>query len=190
MRVLSVLVAVLFVLAPAACGASPEGPSEEPGSKSSVGTAATTIPPAPQVEPPADVIEPASLISKDEAEGILGKSLDTVETLEQERVGLKQCLYGSGDDLFQIGFTQQAMMPAGQTQTPEDLYRAIVENFEDAVEVEGIGDEAYLATPGLHILYDGYYIVIALGNLSDENNREKLKEAGTLAVANLRAMTR
>ena len=190
MRILSVLLAVFFLLALGACGTSPEGPPEEPGSISSVETAATTTPPASQAERPVDIIEPARLISKDEAEGILGKSLDTVETLEQERVGLKQCLYGSGDALFQIGLTQQVMMPAGQTQTPEDLYRAIVENFEDAVEVEGIGDEAYLATPGLHILSDGYYILIALGNLSDKDNQEKLKEAGTLAVANLRAMTR
>jgi hypothetical protein len=53
--------------------------------------------------------------------------------------------------------------------------------------VEGIGDEAYLATPGLHILSDGYYISIALGNPSDKKNQEMLKEAGLLAVDNLKA---
>ncbi|NLO28520.1 MAG: hypothetical protein GX113_10165 [Actinobacteria bacterium] len=53
--------------------------------------------------------------------------------------------------------------------------------------MEGIGDEAYLATPGLHILSDGYYISIALGNLSDKENQEMLKEAGLLAVDNLKA---
>lgn len=53
--------------------------------------------------------------------------------------------------------------------------------------MEGIGDEAYLATPGVHILSDGYYISIALGNLSDKRNQEMLKEAGLLAVDNLKA---
>ncbi len=135
----------------------------------------------------AGVIEPSSLISKEEAERILGVSLDAVQTSEQETVGLKQCLYDSEDHFFQIGLTQQAMMPAEQRQTPESLYRAIVENFEDAIKVEGVGDEAYFATPGLHILQDGYYILIAIGNWDDEGNREKLTEAGSLAVENLKA---
>ncbi|NLZ28027.1 MAG: hypothetical protein GX887_03545, partial [Firmicutes bacterium] len=47
----------------------------------------------------------------------------------------------------------------------------------------------YFATPGLHILQDSYYILIAIGNLNDEANREKLKEAGKLAVRNLKAAT-
>ena len=76
-------------------------------------------------------------------------------------------------------------MPAEQTQTPESLYRAIVENFEDAIKVDGVGDEAYFATPGLHILEDGYYILIVIGNLDDEGNSEKLVEAGKLAAWNL-----
>jgi hypothetical protein len=137
----------------------------------------------------AGIIEPSALISREEAESVLGISLGTAQTSEQKRVGLKQCLYESEDRFFQIGLTQQAMMPTEQTQTPESLYRAIVENFEDAVQAEGIGDEAYFATPGLHVLQDGYYILIAIGNLSDEDNREKLTEAGRLAVKNLKAIT-
>ncbi len=135
------------------------------------------------------IIEPSALVSREEAENILGVSLNTVEALEQEKVGLKQCMYEQEDRFFQIGLTQQAMMPPEQTQTPESLFRAIVDNFEDAARVEGIGNEAYFATPGLHILQDDYYILIAIGNLNDEANREKLKEAGKLAVRNLKAVT-
>ena len=60
-----------------------------------------------------------------------------------------------------------------------------VENFEDRIFVEGIGDEAYIATPGIHILKDGYYITIGVGNLSLPENHERLKEAGKLAMENL-----
>ena len=142
---------------------------------------------APAEESPC-IIEPSALISREEAESIMGTTLDTVRDVEEPRVGLKQRLYESQEHLFQIGLTQQAMMPAGQPQTPESIYRAIVDNFDDAVSVPGIGDEAYFATPGLHILQDGYYILVAVGNLSDETNQEKLKTAGKLAVTNLKAI--
>ncbi|MGI6497439.1 MAG: hypothetical protein ACOX0U_01110 [Oscillospiraceae bacterium] len=174
--VVSLFVATVLLLSLGACGKPAdnraEAPSETENSLSSD-------------SPAVGVIEPSSLISKEEAERILGVSLDTARTSEQERVGLKQCLYESENHFFQISLTQQAMMPAEQRQTPESLYRAIVENFEDAVKVENVGGEAYFATPGLHILEDGYYILIAIGNLDDEGNREKLTEAGRLAVANL-----
>jgi hypothetical protein len=81
-------------------------------------------------------------------------------------------------------------MPPEQTQTPEDLYRAITENFDDAVQVDGIGEEACFATPGLHILESGRYILVAVGNTSTDAARQKLKEAGRVAVENLRAALR
>ncbi len=177
-KVISLFLAAVLLLALCACGAPVDNQAEATSEteKASSGGSAT-----------AGVIEPSALISKEEAESILGVSLDTVQTSEQETVGLKQCLYASEDHFLQISLTQQAMMPAEQRQTPESLYRAIVENFEDAVQAEGVGDEAYFATPGLHILEDGYYILIAIGNLDDETNREKLTEAGRLALANLAA---
>ena len=176
-RILWLLIA-LVMLSLCACGAPADNPGDAPleTENASPGGSATV-----------GVIEPAALISKEGAEIILGVSLDTVQTSEQETVGLKQCLYESEGHFLQISLTQQAMMPAEQRQTPESLYRAIVENFEDAVQVDGVGDEAYFATPGLHILEDGYYILIAIGNLDDETNREKLAEAGRLAVENLKA---
>ncbi len=168
----------LLLLLLCACGA----PAGDPA-------AAPSQPPQapPEHHAAAAVIEPSSLISKEEAEEILGVTLDTAESSEQEQVGLKQRFYGSEDHFLQLSLTQQAMMPAEQRQTPESLYRAIVENFEDAIPVEGIGDEAHFATPGLHILKDGYYILIAVGNLDDAGNREKLVEAGRLALENLAA---
>jgi len=175
--VVALLMVVFLMSSVAACG-SDAAPSEGQDHASS------------NVRP-ADLIEPSQLISQDEAESIIGHALDTVEDSEQERVGLRQRLYRSSDDLeafLQVSLTQQAAMPPEQTQTPEDLYRVTTENFDDAVKVEGIGEEACFATPGLHILEKGYYILVAVGNLSVEANREKLKEGGRVAVGNLRTL--
>ena len=173
------LLTALLMMALAACG-SDGAPSADQGDAHPEGE-------------PAAMIEPSQLISQDEAESIIGHTLDVVEDTEEERVGLKQRLYTATDDmnaLLQIGITQQAAMPPEQTQTPEDLYRAITENFDDAVQVDGIGEEACFATPGLHILESGRYILVAVGNTSTDAARQKLKEAGRVAVENLRAALR
>ena len=173
------LLTALLMMALAACG-SDGAPSADQGDAHPEGE-------------PAAMIEPSQLISQDEAESIIGHTLDVVEDTEEERVGLKQRLYTATDDmnaLLQIGITQQAAMPPEQTQTPEDLHRAITENFDDAVQVDGIGEEACFATPGLHILESGRYILVAVGNTSTDAARQKLKEAGRVAVENLRAALR
>lgn len=173
------LLTALLMMALAACG-SDGAPSADQGDAHPEGE-------------PAAMIEPSQLISQDEAESIIGHTLDVVDDTEEERVGLKQRLYTATDDmnaLLQIGITQQAAMPPEQTQTPEDLYRAITENFDDAVQVDGIGEEACFATPGLHILESGRYILVAVGNTSTDAARQKLKEAGRVAVENLRAALR
>ena len=173
------LLTVIPMMALAACG-SDGAPSGDQGDTHPEGE-------------PAAMIEPSQLISQDEAESIIGHTLDVVEDTQEERVGLKQRLYTATDDmnaLLQIGITQQAAMPPEQTQTPEDLYRAITENFDDAVQVDGIGEEACFATPGLHILESGRYILVAVGNTSTDAARQKLKEAGRVAVENLRAALR
>ena len=173
------LLTALLMMALAACG-SDGAPSADQGDAHPEGE-------------PAAMIEPSQLISQDEAESIIGHTLDVVEDTQEERVGLKQRLYTATDDmnaLLQIGITQQAAMPPEQTQTPEDLYRAITENFDDAVQVDGIGEEACFATPGLHILESGRYILVAVGNTSTDAARQKLREAGRVAVENLRAALR
>ncbi len=66
------------------------------------------------------------------------------------------------------------------------IFESIRENFADELtQVDGIGDEAFIATPGIHILKGDYYIVIGVGNSSDEDNRAILKTSGIRAVENL-----
>jgi hypothetical protein len=54
--------------------------------------------------------------------------------------------------------------------------------------VPGVGDEAFILPPGIHIMRRGYYIVIGVGNPDDAANREILMNAGKLAVAKLDAL--
>ena len=76
-------------------------------------------------------------------------------------------------------------MDQGTGQTPQSIFEAIKYNFEEELSVENIGDDAFIAAPGIHIVKSSYYIQISVGNISDENNREILRKAGILAVNNL-----
>jgi hypothetical protein len=139
------------------------------------------------------LIEPCELISKTEAETLLGVKLKDAVKTEQEVVGLKLCFYESEDtDRFlQVGLTQEAFMKkeildAGQS--PDSIFTEIMNNTVDTEKADGIGDEAFIGIPGIHILMDGYYITIGLGNSDNAENREKLKEAGKIASGNLKKL--
>ncbi len=139
------------------------------------------------------LIEPCQLISKTEAEELIGETMMDAEKSEQEVVGQKLCFYESlaedSDRFLQVALTQQAFIPNDEL-TSRFLYESIKENFEDELTmVDGIGIEAFIATPGIHILKGEYYIVIGVGNTSNETNREILKAAGKKAVENLDSLS-
>ena len=71
---------------------------------------------------------------------------------------------------------------------PDRHAKNLIIEFKDAEKIEGVGDDNFLAPPGLHILKDGYYITISLGSMT--RDREKLKAAGMKAVENLGKYTR
>lgn len=133
------------------------------------------------------VIEPEQLISKEEAAQLVGDVKDGEKT-EQPVVGQKIMFYETtgGEGFLQISLTQQAFM-ATSGNTPASIYLgtkdAVASEFAETAE--GLGDEYFFGTPGLHILYKGYYIVIAAGNSDDPAVRSVLKQAGALAVGNL-----
>lgn len=137
----------------------------------------------------ARIIAPCEVISRGEAEDLLGTTLQEGQTTEEERVGLKGCIYQpAGDPLgpaFQITITQQAFMAAetlASGTTPESIFQAIRYNFEDELLPQEIGDDAFIAPPGLHLLIRGHYITIAVGNSGIQKNREILQLAGAMAV--------
>ncbi|MEL7571269.1 MAG: hypothetical protein AAGU14_12010, partial [Eubacteriaceae bacterium] len=94
----------------------------------------------------------------------------------------------TGVSFLQVSLTQQAFMPSGSSNTPQSIYNSIKSTISSTARVEGIGDDAFFATPGLHILSDGYYIVIATGNSDKASVQTVLKEAGLLAVQHLKEL--
>ncbi|HWQ73002.1 MAG TPA: hypothetical protein VN370_11880 [Desulfitobacteriaceae bacterium] len=134
------------------------------------------------------LIEPSELISKAEAEQLLGESLQEAKNSEQKVVGLKISNYDAvKEDTFkflQVSLTQQAFMP-DNGQSSQAIFRALRDNFPANVKVDGVGDEAFIAPPGIHILKGSYYILIAVGNSDDVKNREILISAAKKALENL-----
>lgn len=135
---------------------------------------------------PTELIEPEQLISREEAAELLGEPVMLGDKTDNEVVGQKLACYEAEDDnsilFLEVSLQQQAYMPEGMT--PKGMFDATIGAFEPE-EVPDIGDEAYFATPGLHIMAHDYYILIASGNLDNEDVRARIKLAGTKAVANL-----
>jgi hypothetical protein len=138
------------------------------------------------------LIEPCELISKAEAEKIMGTALKEGQQSENKVVGQKICLYEAADSdsfaFFQISLTQDAFIVPNvlaSGQNAKTIFTSIKDAFPDRQGVAGIGDDAFLATPGLHVLKGGYYLTIGAGNL--KSNKGRLISAGDKAVANLGA---
>ncbi|MFH1076825.1 MAG: hypothetical protein V1753_08330 [Pseudomonadota bacterium] len=129
------------------------------------------------------IIEPAMIISREDASVLTGVSFGECTVKEQPVVGLKLCVYEKDGAFLQLGLTQAAFMDKKGGNTPESIYNSIKGGFEDAVKIEGVGDDNFIAPPGLHIMKDGYYMTISLGIMTKD--REKLKAAGMKAVENL-----
>lgn len=129
-------------------------------------------------------IEPAMIITREDAKALTGVSFDECVVREQPAVGLKLCVYEKDTAFLQLGLTQPQK---GEKNTPESIYNSIKGAFTDAAKIEGVGDDNFIAPPGLHIMKDGYYITISLGLMTKD--REKLKVAGMKAVQNLERYT-
>lgn len=190
-----ILISVTAILS--GCGSDTPEASEMPENASDVSEPSeqpkdqpSEVPEAqePEVKPAGTLIEPEQLISKEEAATLLGEAVMDAEKTDQQVVGQKICIFEAADEnsfrFLQISLTQQAYMP-DNGMTPESTYESIVGAF-DGDELDGIGDKAVFATPGLHIMAEGYYISIAGGNSDDEAVRAVLKEAGILAVQHLK----
>ncbi len=154
-------------------------------------------------EPPAnegnDVILPSSLISLDEAEEVFEEEFKAIEIDNEMPGGALNCVYDSGDNLFQIFIRQDALMTGLNKEFggAENYFNELV-NFqkEDSpdfiIEVENLGDEAYymdLAETNhwsLHIIKSGYVVELFLdGSGTNDWKLDMLKDAGELAVKNL-----
>jgi len=192
-----VLVALLVLAGCAGVGAGVQQPQQE--------VEASQAPQEEQAEMGGDekpteedvrrmVIGPYSLINREEAQALLGEPVKGGETYSMESIGQYTVLYKAEDDalgaMLQVSIIQQSDIPKGSTITPEETYEGAKAGLEgtSGAQIDGIGDDCFTGTPGLHILCDGYYITIAAGNTDDPEVVEVLKKAGETAVENLQKM--
>ena len=138
------------------------------------------------------LIEPCKLITQAQAEAIMGVALKEGQHRENQVVGQKMCLYEAADEnsfaFLNISLTQNAFIPPkilASGQNAKSIFSAVKEAFPDREAVNKMGDEAFIATPGIHVLKGDYYVTIGAGNINQ--NRDKLKIAGEKAMANLEA---
>lgn len=146
----------------------------------------------PAVEQQASkLIEPCNLITAEDAATILGEAVKPAEKSEKQVVGMKLCMYNAQSDsmeFLQVTLTQDAFMQPGGIPTAS-IYKSLKDNFEGMrTDIEGVGDEAFISTGGIYIMSDGYYIQIGAGNTSKESVRNRLIEAGKMAVAKLNTL--
>lgn len=199
MKLFCVTIVLLLSLALCLAGCAGSGAKvpqmqEMPAAESAAASAPPASAPAASEDntPSGTIIEPEQLISKQEAEQLLGEAVKEGEKKEQPVVGQKICFYDAqnedSESFLQISITQEAFMKSG-SQTPESIYEttkeALIETGEQR-SISGVGDEYFFGTPGLHILKDGYYLCIAADNSDNSKVQEILDQAGALAVANLK----
>jgi hypothetical protein len=175
-RILPLFAVLLF----AGCGGDSSRQSDSGGGNTAVQPKALKI------------IEPCQLITEEDAAKLVGEAVKPADKSEQPVVGMKLCMYNpaSGEPIpfLQVSLTQDAFFPPGGVGTAS-IYKSLKDNFEGMrTDVEGVGDEAFITSGGIYIIADGYYIQIAGGNTSNPAIREKLIEAGKIAVAKLKTL--
>lgn len=142
------------------------------------------------------IIEPGQLISRTEAESFAGEKLKNGQCDEKPEVGMKKCFYGAASEdsgnFFQISIQQTLCMPQTALESGQNP-KTIFENTkkilsEGRIDLNGLGDEAFIGTIALHILKGDYYITIRLGNPNGKENRKELEAAGTKALEKLQSL--
>ena len=67
----------------------------------------------------------------------------------------------------------------------EEKFEASREKRTDFIEVDDLGDDAYIAYPTLHLYSNGVYVAITAGSEGGEEQTELLEEFGRVAEKNI-----
>lgn len=137
------------------------------------------------------LIEPCKLISQSEAENIMGTALSEGQYIENKIAGQKICAYEATDNnsfaFLQISLTQNKFISPNllsSGQNAKTIFTSIKSSFPDREDINTIGDDAFIAPPGIHILKGDCYLTIGAGNI--KRNRDKLISAGAKAMENIK----
>lgn len=122
--------------------------------------------------------EPCGLLTREEAEALAGEPVEVPEQKDTKNpLGQKMCLYAtvSSSRLIQISVVRTDDMTTGirkNGQSAVTIYNSTKEMLASFKQVPGIGDDACWGTPGLHILKGQVYVLISVGNTSNQKNLE------------------
>jgi hypothetical protein len=136
------------------------------------------------------VLEPEMLISKHDASELLGEAVQDGKKSETPVVGMKLCMYNalnpSSNSYLQVSLTQDSFMPPKGVGS-ETIYRELKKMLGGSkTNVTELGSEAFIATGGLYLFKDGYYIMISAGNnTANAQTTAMLKAAGKKALDKL-----
>lgn len=106
----------------------------------------------------AKVMEPAQLLTQEDVKALAGVDFGECTATERPVVGQKLCPYDTGNSFVQVGLSQVAFMDTktlASGTTPESLSTTTKAAFAGAERLPGVGDDNFLAPPGLHILKNG-----------------------------------
>jgi len=150
----------------------------------SVDQAASTTSPA--------LIGPCELITEKDAEQLLGEAVKGGERSEEDRVGMKLCLYNPVDAdslrFLQVNLTQPGLAPPG-VDSPTQIFHSIREAMSaDRIDLDDLGEAAFVATGGLYLLEAGYLVSIGAGNTSRPDVQARLRAAAEVALTRLKAL--
>jgi hypothetical protein len=133
---------------------------------------------------------PCGLLTKDEAEAFAGEAVTSPELKDTKNpLGQKMCLYNTvSSRLIQISVIRTADMAPDTRkhgQTAAKVYKSTKEMLEPVEPVQGVGDDAFWGTPGLHILKGDIYALISVGNTSKRENLELAKRIAAKVLPRL-----
>ncbi len=133
----------------------------------------------------------SSLLTQDEAADFLGTAVGPAKiTLPEIAPAQPYLLFyeaADGSDRFiQVGVVPDSPELAAIDQTAEKIYLSTRDDIVEGEEMlDGIGQEAFWGTLGLHVLQGPYYVTIGVGNTNDPANLTLAKEVAALVLPRL-----
>lgn len=173
------LILFMVLLLAAGCGKADKGGDEQGNN-------------AAQNKSASEVTDARSLLTKAEAEALLGEPVKEPDYQVKEPMGQQLLFFSAKSDaalkFIQVSVVQNegmndSLRSSGYNVTK--LYQETKKMFKDNQSVTGIGDEAFWATNGLHILKSNYYVNISTGNTQDPANLELAKKVADKVIPRL-----
>lgn len=128
---------------------------------------------------------PTNVISLEEAQNIIGSSYNiemknNAVTEDEKSISVKYMANptGSGDPIFIELFTDKEIY---------EKFKKSSDMRSDSIVVQGLGSEAYISYPALHMYTHNIYVKITAGSGSSDEQAELLVKLGKLAKDNIDA---